>query len=151
MDLLKILKQFKNIEPNRAFSETSRRAVLAQAEAMPAWSVKRALFGILEAGTAVALAGFFIMLITGGFSGSRLAPVQYSAIDPQGLRAEAQAIDIQIQLANLNYQGSTAESTVQTVKPANTTKAASPVTSATSTPAATPTLTIDQALEKLSN
>lgn len=160
MNLFEILKQFKNIQPDSGFSATSKRALLARAEAASSWSAKRTLFRILETGAAVTLTGFFVLLITGAFSGSRFAPIQYSAIDPQGLRAEAEAIDIQIQLANLNYVGPTAESTAQIAKPAATARAFSAITPATSSPAAaaststptaTSTLTIDQALEKLSN
>ena len=115
MNLLEILKQFKNIEPDPAFRENSRRAIFAQ-DPRPfpgGWSAQRTIWKIIEAGAAVALTGFFLLLITGAFSGSLFGPTQYSAVDPQGLRAEAQAIDIQIQLANLNYGESAAESTMQ--------------------------------------
>ena len=164
MNLFQILKQFKNIEPDPAFKETSRRAILAYEPTVPVahgWSAQRTLWQIIETGAAVALTGFFVLLITGAFSGSGFVPVQYSAIDPQSLHAEAQAIDIQIQLANVNYADSVVESTVQTAagKTDNTKAASSTVPSAAggtavaptqATSSASPTMTIDQALQGLS-
>ena len=157
MNLLETLKQFKNIHPDATFSETSKRAILATMPAAAPWSARRVLFAILETGVAVTLTGFFILLVMGGLSGSKLAPVQYSAIDPQGLRAEAQAIDIQIQLANLNYSESSPESTVaitgSAVKTGASIKPSLPEAGTTggATTTTTSTLTIDQALQKLSN
>lgn len=161
MNLLELLKQFKNIEPDPAFKETSKRAVLAAAPAMSAargWSAQRTIWKIIETGVAVALTGFFVLLITGAFSGSELSPIQYSAIDPQSLHAEAQAIDIQIQLANLNYSEPAAQSTMQ-IAGAKTggAKNASPLASstangtasATATSTASTTVSIDQALQSL--
>jgi hypothetical protein len=172
MNLLDILKQFKNIEPASAFTATSKRDILAQNNPVAAWSAKKTFFHIIETGAAVALTGFFILLLSGAFSNSQLAPVKYSVIDPQGLRAEAQAIDIQIELAKLNYQGGkTAESTPKSAKPlptsrifggvpgSSSTSTNAPATTATSTPTSTaaspttstPSMSIDQVLEKLSN
>lgn len=164
MNLLEILKQFKNIAPDPAFTATSKRAILAQepAPAIRGWSAQRSLWRIIEVGAAVALTGFFVLLITGAFSGTGITP-QYSAIDPQGLRAEAQAIDIQIQLANLNYNEAAAQSTMQIagVKPAGSGggKTTSPTPAATAPNGATATATstassatvsIDQILQSLS-
>ncbi|MGC9968189.1 MAG: hypothetical protein ABSC29_00435 [Minisyncoccia bacterium] len=157
MNLFQILKQFKNIEPDPAFKETSRRAILAYRPVAPTthlWSAQRTLWRIIETGAAVALTGFFVLLITGAFSGSRFVPVQYSAVDPQSLHAEAQAIDIQIQLANVTYAESAVESTVQTAGGkllGNPKKASSTALSAArGTTEATSTITIDQALQGLS-
>lgn len=166
MNLFELLKQLKAIQPDPTFSDNSKRVIFAT---MPAesrrsiWSAHRTLLRIIETGVAVALTGFFILLLTGALSGSRLAPVEYSAIDPQNLRAEAQAIDIQIQLANLNYGASLAESTVQIagVKPSarsaaiaiappapqGTRASAEATTTATSTTGNAATL--DEALERL--
>ena len=160
MNLFELLKQFKRIEPDATFSASSRRAILAQAELKESLTVRRVLFHIFEAGAAVALTGFFILILTGTFGSSRLAPVQFSAIDPQGIRAEAQAIDIQIQLANVAYQGgSSAESTVSSAKPTTATSLVTPTAPQTatatagvenSTSSSTSTVSIDQALQSLS-
>lgn len=161
MNLLELLKQFKTIEPDPAFSEMSRRAVLAFPPAAPkrltAW---RMAIRLVETGAALALTGFFMLLLVGGLSGSKFAPVQYSAIDPNGLRAEAQAIDIQIQLANVNYHESPAqaESTFAAPKAAGilsvpamgAPKTAGITTEASSTATTTP-VSIDAALQGLSN
>jgi hypothetical protein len=124
MKISDILKQFKNIRPDAEYAEKSKRAVLATPQESFArekgWKFilrgqgVMVLLHSLETGAALVLAGFFILLATGSFSGNKyLAPVQYSVIDPNGLHAEAQAIDIQIQLANLDYSvvASTSEST----------------------------------------
>jgi hypothetical protein len=167
MNLFDILKQFKNIEPDPAFAEKSKRAILASPQNMVA-GIGVGILRFFETGVAVVLAGFFIMLITGGFAGQQsLAPVQYSVIDPQGLRAEAQAVDLQIRLLNVNYSEvtstpTTAESTPKSTispkvvapiikLPASTSTAggAANVSAATSTP--TSTLSIDETLQQLSH
>lgn len=163
MNIEEILGQLKKIEPRAAYTETSRRALLAmEPVARQPWTARRTLLHILESGVAVALAGFFVILLTGGLSGSQLAP-QYSAIDPQSLHAEAEAIDIQIQLANLKYsEVSSAESTVSAAavaasKPA-TVKVGMPKVAVTTSPTANGSATtsatstsvsIDEALQGL--
>lgn len=162
MNLFENLKQFKTIQPDPSYSETSKRAILAQGDLASVWSAKRTIFRIFETGIAVALTGFFIFLLTGAFPSSKLAPVQFSAIDPQSLHAEAQAIDMQIELANVSYQEGTSESTKQSALPpaaaaavalststASTTPAV-PNASSTASSTTTSTLTIDQALQTLS-
>jgi len=157
MNLFETLKNLKNIEPDPAFKEQSKRAVLAVMPAAPAWNARRVLFRIVETGAAVALTGFFVLLITGSLSSSRLAPVQYSAIDPASLHAEAQAIDMQIHLAQLDYTTSAAESTPVTasaVKPSTrkpVVAAGVAAASSTATSTATTTLSLDEALQALSN
>ena len=164
MDLFELLKQFKNIQPDPAFKETSKRAILAfePREGFTGSRVRHTFFRIIETGVAVALTGFFVLLITGAFSGTGLAP-RYSAINPQSLRAEAQAIDIQIQLANLSYAATpSAESTAPTAGIKNSTgtvgnaitngamgtgTATSTTENGTSTTSTT--VSIDQALQSL--
>ncbi|HUC02157.1 MAG TPA: hypothetical protein VMA75_04645 [Candidatus Paceibacterota bacterium] len=170
MKLSDILKQFKNIEPDPRFTERSKREILLSPQ-----PERRTMRGImiflhtLETGVAVALAGFFILILTNSFSPtSSLAPIQYSVIDPQGLHAEAQAIDMQIQLANVAYSqvtstavtGSTATGTAPTALAKAFGKAAagtatstgSAVTTGESTSTASTTaLSVDQALQQLSH
>jgi hypothetical protein len=159
MTLFTILKQLKKIEPDPAFKETSKRAIFALAPAAtrtPGVRVRHTVWKILETGAAVALTGFFVLLITGAFSGS-VTP-RYSAVNPDALRAEAQAIDIQIQLAHLNYAAPAAQSTFSTLQVVtSTTSGGATVTTTVSTETATgtatstasTTMTIDQALENL--
>jgi hypothetical protein len=171
MNLFDILKQFKNIEPDPNFTEKSKRMILATPQTSPALTTRgiRMIFRVIETSAAVVLVGFFILLITGGFQNSRLSPVQYSVIDPQGLHAEAQAVEMQIELANINYPESSAapESTSPTAATggnsatsselsaaiATSTASSSPVVNASGTAsstATTSTISIDQALQELS-
>lgn len=165
MKLFDILSQFKNIEPDPRFSERSKREILLSPPP-PRRTVRGVMVFLhaLETGAAVALAGFFLLILTNSFSPTRsIAPIQYSVIDPQGLHAEAQAIDMQIQLADVEYSQVTSTAMAQSTAPAALTNAfgnaltaqttsssaAAPETS-TSTATST-TLSIDQALEQLSH
>ena len=155
MDLFETLKQFKIIKPDEAFAEKSKRAILASEPlrglgVVEGFKAQRFVFRIVETGAALALAGLSIFLITGGFSGLMLSPVRFSAIDPQTLRAEAQVIDAQINLASLNYSepASVVESTQ---KLASAIGKKSGVGTASSTANASSSIvSIDQALETLS-
>ena len=66
------------------------------------------LLANIESGASLATAGLCLFLIFAGFSlWKSFSPLGISRLDLAALRAEAQAIDIQIQLAGLEYQGST--------------------------------------------
>ena len=175
MKLSEILKQFKTIEPNAQFSERSKREILNSPQSAPqTWRGVFAFLHIIETGAAVALAGFFILILTGSFSPtSSIEPLQYSVIDPQGLHAEAQAIDMQIQLADVEYPQVTstaaaaAESTdaspaalskvfaaalgTQATSTASTSTATAATGGASSTASTTAPLSVDQALQQLSH
>ena len=169
MKLFDLLKQFKNIEPDAEFSQHSRTEILLspQPERRTLGSVFTVL-RMIETGAAVAAVGFFIFIVTVSFAPTRsLAPVQYAVIDPAGLHAEAQAIDMQIQLADIVYPQvtSTAMSSQAPPRPlrrrmplrpalgAQATPSISvpvvPTSTATSTASITP-LSIDQVLQQLS-
>jgi len=171
MKLFDILKQFKNIQPDAEFSQRTRTEILLSPQ-----SERRTMRGvfaflhIVETGVAVVLAGFFILILTGSFSPTRsISPIQYAVIDPQGLHAEAQAIDMQIQLADVEYPQVTSTAAGSTVaSPAALTKVFAAAlgtqsTSSASTPVATTegststastttstTLSVDEALQQLS-
>ncbi len=169
MKLSEILKQFKNIQPDAEFSRRSRTEILISPQ-----GERRTLRGIftflhvIETGATVALVGFFILILTGSFSPTRsIAPIQYAVIDPTGLHAEAQAIDMQIQLADIEYPQVTSTATATPAASAALTKAfatvlgtlkassSAPVATSTtdastSAPAASTTpLSVDQALQQL--
>lgn len=105
MDLIKNLKQLKNIEADRAFTERSRNLILGpeRGAAVGFWNI---VLKNVEVGASLALAGLLIFMILGGFSALKfLSPLrQLTAIDPISLRAEADAINIQIQLTGLDYE-----------------------------------------------
>jgi hypothetical protein len=170
MKLFDILKQFKNIEPDAQFTQRSKRDILLSPR--PERGTFHGVFAflhIIETSAAVVLAGFFLLVLTGSFSGTRsIAPIQYAVIDPAGLHAEAQAIDMQIQLANVAYPqetGTTTSPTGSTVatstlirnafaKPVVVSQASSSdanevqAAAVSSTPSST--LSINDALQKLS-
>ena len=173
MNIQEILKQFKNIEPDASYSATSKRAILAMepgATRKP-WTVRRTVLTIIETGVAVSLTVFFIFIVLGGLPGSGLTPMKYSAVDPSSLHAEAEAIDMQIELAQLNYTEPAAESTAPITSisaSSSTSGATTPATaslfasstaavngasgagaSSSATSSATTTVTLDQALQAL--
>lgn len=160
MELFEILKQCKLVKPDEAFTDKSRRAILASSQfeshvSMGVFKTQRFIFRFIETGAALALAGLFIVLIMGGFSGTAIAPVRFSAIDPKTLRAEAQEIDAQIELASLNYSepATVTESTQKLAaslqnKP-NVVTATSTAAISSSTTNPSSALSIDQALEEL--
>ncbi len=162
MELKDILKQFKSIQPDPTYTDYSRRAILASAP-LQKLTVRNVLMRVFEGAGSVALVGLLIFAIAGGFSGSKyLSPVQFSSIDPAALHAEAQAIDMQINLANLTYTEADqmTASTQQIVKATATTTteqaAAGSATSANATTTATTTettpsssISINEALQKL--
>lgn len=171
MDLFEALKQFRRIAPDPGFSEKSKRMVLASPQHPERSFVLRGALVFLhsvETAAVLALAGFFVLLATGSFSGTKyLAPVQYSVIDPGSLHAEADAIDTQIQLANISYtevsstvMGSTAAMAgtgpvvahMLAAKDRAATGDAAPAGSATTSAdsATSTTLSVDQALQQLS-
>jgi hypothetical protein len=152
MNLLETLQQLKTIKPDPAFSDNSRRAVLASVPTEPFSS--RYLFARFLAATgSLVLAGALIFIIAGGLSTTNLAP-QFSSIDPTALHAEAQAIDMQIDLLNVNYN----ESTVSAEPISATTKAnrsiisngASLPTVAMASSTTTSTISVNEVLQGLS-
>jgi hypothetical protein len=168
MKLFDILKQFKTIEPDAEYTQRSRTEILLSPPSKR--TATRGVFvflHVLETGAALVLAGFFILILTGSFSGAHsISPIQYAVIDPTGLHAEADAIDMQIQLANVDYPQvtSTIPATSGTTTPAalkavfsktlatQSTSSVStpPVATGTATSTASSSLSIDQALQKLS-
>ena len=155
MELFETLKQLKKIQPNPTWTENSRRTVLMSSpiERLSFREITARVFG--AAGSLV-LTGALIFLIAGGFSGSGyLAPVRLSVIDPIALHAEAQAIDMQINLLNLSYaeNGNSEASTpaIATTKPkrVKTTMLITANTTTTASSTATSTFSIDDALKAL--
>lgn len=111
MDTQNILKQLKTLEPDKGYTLRSRTEVLlsSRPELTKKQSGMLRIFGeVFQSVSAIALTSVAIIVIFGGFSVWRLVKPGLLALDPAGLRAEAQAIDIQIQLAGIEYQESTA-------------------------------------------
>lgn len=105
MDLFKNLKKLQKIEPDVSYAAKSKQIVLSEKpkflSSSVAWQLIRQS---LESGLSVALVGVLLVLLLGGFSVFKsLTPLQTQNFDPSSLVAEAQNIDIQIQLADLQY------------------------------------------------
>jgi hypothetical protein len=98
--LLEDLKQFKKIRPDAEFASLSRARILG---GMRLRDILRENFPMAVATLALAL--LFI------FAGTQFFGRGQVTIDPRGLRAEAQAIGIQIQLTNLNYAPASGDET----------------------------------------
>jgi len=155
MDLLGRLKNLKNIEPDEGYAERSRSLIL-NTERQIKLGVWDIVFRNLELGAALALVGVLMLLTIGGFSFWKgAAPLQISNLDPAGLKAEATAIDIQIQLMNLNYVGGASARSAESTVPSGPAvkKTITAVPTAVGTPSdgsASTTISIDEALLKLS-
>ena len=157
MNLFDKLKQLKLIEPDASFTERSRRDILATPQpifpvgGLTPW---RVFVRIFEVGVAGGLVALFILIMTSGIANSPLTPVPFSAVNPDALHAEAQAVDIQIQLARLAYEasratGTAAESTIVSHAAMSPMAIANTASSTTST--ATTTLSVEDVLRTLSN
>ncbi len=163
MELEKILKEFKNIEPRAEFSKISRATILATARATKkTWG--QILWPSLRFSTGALITGFVIVVIVGAFSTGINSRVPLASLDPITLKAEAEAIDIQIQLTALGYENPLQAITLQTstpnlVIPKKVVKTLTPVvvdaektveTKEVGVVEAEPEMTIEEALEKLS-
>lgn len=141
------------IEPDKQSTERLRALIVGTQK--PAGTKRISIWNVIlkniELGASFALAGVLIITILGGFSAWRfLSPLKLSNLDTTGLKAEAQAVDIQIQLTDLNYDeivGLTTSTSVQrntTIKIKNNISQQSAATSTSDK-----TLSIEEALEKL--
>lgn len=115
-----IIKLLQTIEPDPHYRELSRRVVLAHAPSWRAGGVRGLVRYMARSFPGMALATMGIALLIGGFSVIRsFAPIGTPSLDPIGLRVEAEAIDIQVRLANLKYieteNKTKSESTVRVV------------------------------------
>jgi hypothetical protein len=112
--MMDLLKQLKRITPDASFSARSRIELLAQT---PGRIVRPSFMQLIgesfASAGALALVGMLLLVAVGGFSAwNVLTPLRIASLDPTGLTAEAEAIDIQIQLADVGYADTlTAEST----------------------------------------
>lgn len=105
MDLLESLKKLKNIGPDSNYTRNSKDFILRTEPGLPLLlGARRLFFKGLESGAALALAGISVILILGGSYLTKISPFFGArSLDLASLKAEAQNIDIQINLTNLNY------------------------------------------------
>ncbi len=105
MDLLKSLRKLNKIHPDQEYARKSKLVVLSTEQLPPEPSVFK-LFAVSSARftTALAIVAIFILVVVGGFSINKTGDEIISGLDLRGLRAEAQAIDIQIELTRVVYE-----------------------------------------------
>ena len=160
MEILDIFKKFKQMNPDADYTKRSRSFIVETpfVVASPLTSPWRAFMQSLQFGSAIALVGATVILIVGGFSSWKfLSPFRMANLDIATLRAEAEAVSIQVELTDINYRennkppASASASTTATTK-----KVVSPQISAAAeelglTPAtSSESLSIEEALDKLS-
>ena len=97
------LKKIRDIEADLTYTRRSRRLVLSSGRQLRFPNPWRLIVQSFRIGsTALATGLLIIIIVIGWFSAGRfLTPFKLASLDPETLRAEADAIDIQIQLANL--------------------------------------------------
>lgn len=98
MDIIAILKKLKEIEADREYTKKSRMVILGAEYHKKPISPWRFLTDTIQFGSGIALAWLLILIILGGFSGEEFTP---SGVELRSLRAEAEAIDVQIELVDL--------------------------------------------------
>jgi len=160
MDLIKLLQNLKEIEPDQEYAKRSKRLILSTAlKPEVKWSIRQLFFETIQSGSAIALSGLLILLLIGGFTvGKILFPSSSYILDYGSLRAEAEAIDIQIQLTNLTYEEPLSDYSIKekgeeratTIPLAPAPKKEAVVPEKTLKPAATSSMSVDSALEILS-
>lgn len=159
MDLFKELKKLKGINPNQQYTSKSKLVVLASEQFEPTPSLLK-LFALSSArfGTALAITAVFLILVIGGFSVKKTGDDLIGGLDLRGLKAEAQAIDIQIELTRIAYEeGAKTDKTIKIArKIAPSTKSeegvvleATKILEEINKPTSTEEVTIDGILEKL--
>ena len=155
MNLLELIKKLKEIEPDKHYTEKSRSVILStpltkKLRYTSSWLPQLKFIG------AFSLASLIFFILLGGFSNSKFStPLRLSSLDPVNLRAEADAIDIQIQLTDIHYRESSFTSNESTA-PLTPSKIEKELQKQAENlglknqASSTPEITIDEALDKLS-
>jgi len=111
-DLNEIFKKIRNINPDPDYVRKSRFLIL-ESKPLKATGFWSFVFHNLQFGSVVAVTAALVLLILGGFSVLNfLSPFRLTSLDTISLRAEADAIDLQVEIADLSY-----DETVRTVIP----------------------------------
>ena len=118
MDPINELQKLKKIEPRAHYVHASKSRVLSHTPLMQR-GVREWLSYFthhVQFGSALAFAALLIAIAWGGFSNIQtLSPFALSSLNPAGLHAEADAIDIQIKLADIAYEAPANETTTLTL------------------------------------
>lgn len=151
-----ILHKLRTIEPDQRYSDRSLNAIIGSPRNSKRW-LSLTILHVAEYGSAVALVSLLFMVMLGNSSLSSLfSPIQSGSLNSGGLRAEAEAIDIQIRLLDVDYvESSSTPATLNTPRVIKKQSSRTTITTpkqSTSTPqteTSTPP-TIDDVLELLS-
>lgn len=154
-----ILKQLKNIQPDHTYTDRSLNTIVTSPRNSKTSWFSFTFFRVAEYGTAVAMVGLLLFVMMGNSSLIELfSPIRSNSLNSGGLRAEAEAIDIQIKLLGIDYEESSSTASLttaatpsvarkKTIRPtAVTTETSTPLTVST----ATPNPDIDDVLDLLS-
>lgn len=103
MNSLESLKKLKTIEPDSKFSRESKALILSSPSKYSYRPLTLIIRG-MESSLAIALGGVLLLILLGGVSLLKfLTPSQTASLNFNNIQAEAQEINAQIKLANLNY------------------------------------------------
>ncbi len=98
-----ILHKLRTIEPDQRYTDRSLNAIIGSPRNSKRW-LSLTLLHIAEYGSAVALVSLLFLVMLGNSSlNSLFSPIQSGSLNSGGLRAEAEAIDIQIKLLDVDY------------------------------------------------
>jgi hypothetical protein len=107
MELIDLIKKLRAIKADSGYTRESRAFILSKGRDKNAEIMlfaRETISGIFRSGWAIALTAALFLLAISSFSALRiLHPVTNAVVDVTGLKAEAQAIDAQIQLNNVEY------------------------------------------------
>lgn len=160
MELIDILKKLRAIKADSGYIKESRSFILSSGkhnEPNLAFFAKELAIGVFRSGWSIALTAVLLLLTMGSFSIIKvLHPVTTAVVDVAGMKAEAQAIDAQIELTGVEYAAigianktSTVSMALPEIKPrAKAVKAKPGITTLAETTSTAPT--IDSVLETLS-
>ncbi|MFH0890815.1 MAG: hypothetical protein V1856_02170 [Candidatus Liptonbacteria bacterium] len=107
MEIQDILKKFRQINPDADYTRRSRSLIVETPFVVspPLTSPWRAFVQSLQFGSAMVLVGATLILIVGGFSSWKfLSPFRTASLDIGALRAEAEAVNMQVELTDINYR-----------------------------------------------
>jgi hypothetical protein len=103
-NIIRQLKRLQSIAPDPDYTRRSRSLLVAAPVTQKPLSPWRVLVTSFQFGSAVALTAALLVIVLAGFSAWKiLPPFRLGSLDPASLRAEAEAVDIQIKLTNLAY------------------------------------------------
>jgi hypothetical protein len=107
-----LLAKLKNIEPEKEFKERSRALILNSPQSNFYPMIFNRFLHTAQFSAAFGMAAILIFLIIGGLSilnKNILSPALLSSLNPENLNQEAENLDIQIQLSQLEYYENSAE------------------------------------------